>query len=560
MQHTTEPPYRVTADLPYSLRLVGGPYMITMEMGNAELSFETIRQSRFDERLSITGGEFDFQNDRHGWASYSRVSGGIVPNASAHPVAVLLECLNQLIRHLRDVAGFYWLYDLEEPDLFRMSLSYGLERKEVRSLGRVGGMTLPVASLTSDIEEGLRRRLNDRERVLEWRLLQLAAEDAFALGRYEQAVLLGWSSLEVACRTETPRLASAAGVSTVELHERIYGQKPKNTPFSPEEVAERAHILNLVRVCGELAGTGYDSGSLAQSARNAQNLRNVIIHRGIRLSGSQARHALDAIGFVLNVLRLPTSRPRKPFDYKSWTEHFGVASVDFPQLLDANEGRLVVVRNSEKQPDPLTYWFQLEKANNLFVVRIPDQIGEQVAAVLTVVTNDSYQYGQDRFPYLKVKSAPLITGLLDEAAETTTGAVHWAYASMIRAKAGLPVQDACDYAVDSIWKGFTSLAHTISAGDARFVPISSRIASYLVNASVPAFQRFWQKMAGTHKQLSDKALEMKEVLAVMDPDDPHSICRTLRTIHGKTLWLDSIVVRCPLELAEYGSRRRELQR
>jgi len=553
--------YKVTASLPYPLRLAGGPYKIVGHLGEAELSFETIRQTTYDKRLLIESGDFDFKIDRHGWASYSRVLGNITPNRSVHPISTLLECLNQLIRNLRDMASCYWLHDLEKVDLFQVSVESERERTEIGSWGRTGGITLPCTGVTAETEKGLRHRLMSREQVLEWRLLQLDAEDAFDLGRYEEAVLLGWGALEAACRSETPRLPRAAGISAAELARRVAGKAPKKPPFSPEEVAEYSYVRDLVRVCCELAGTGYDPGSLAESARNAQRLRNVVTHRGVRLSRTQARRALDTIGFVLNVLRLPTSRPPEPFDCQSWAEHFGKASVDFPQLLGANEGHLVVIRSRhENPPDPLTYWFQLERADNSFLVRIPDGIDEQVAAVLVVVTNDSYRYGGGYFPHLVVNPSPfLISGLLDEAARTTTEAVHWAHAGMVRAQAGMSIQHACDYAVDSIWKGFTRLGHTIDSDDARFIPLCTRIASYLVHASAEAFQRFRQGMARSHCQISDEAAQVKDILTMMDPSESHSMCDALRAIHRRTTWLDSIVVRCPLERAEYGTGKRTLQ-
>ena len=153
----------------------------------------------------------------------------------------------------------------------------------------------------------------------------------------------------------------------------------------------------------------------------------------------------------------------------------------------------------------------------------------------------------------------LIRGLLDMAARTTTEAVHWAHAGMVRTQAGLSVQHACDYAVDFIWRGFTRLDHTIDSSDARFIPLCTRIASYLVHASLEAFQRFRQGMARSHHQISDEAVQVKNILTALDPSDPHSMCDVLRTIHRRTTWLDSIVVRCPLERAEYGTGKRTLQ-
>ena len=143
--------------------------------------------------------------------------------------------------------------------------------------------------------------------------------------------------------------------------------------------------------------------------------------------------------------------------------------------------------------------------------------------------------------------------------QTTTQAVHWAHAAIVRAKADLPVQPACDYAVNSIWKSFTLLDYTIDSNDARFFPLCTKIASYLVHASGEAFQWFRQKMANSHRHISDEASRLKEILIMFDPDDPHSICDALRAIHQRTTWLDNIIVRCPIEHAEYGTRKRMIQ-
>jgi tetratricopeptide (TPR) repeat protein len=170
-------PYKVTASLPFPLRLEGGPYNVIGNLGEAELSFETIRQTAYDARLLIESGEFDFQSDRHGWASYTRVSCDITANRSIHPIATLLECLNQLIRNLRDITSCFWLHDLEKVDLFQMSVESEREYTEPRSWGRAGGITLPVTGVSAEAEKTLRTRLSSREQVLEWRLLQLDSRD-----------------------------------------------------------------------------------------------------------------------------------------------------------------------------------------------------------------------------------------------------------------------------------------------------------------------------------------------------------------------------------------------
>ena len=58
---------------------------------------------------------------------------------------------------------------------------------------------------------------------------------------------------------------------------------------------------------------------------------------------------------------------------------------------------------------------------------------------------------------------------------------------------------------------------------------------------------------------SGEAVQIKDILTVLDPDDPHTVCDALRAIHHRTLWLDSIIVRCPIEHAEYGTQKRAIQ-
>ena len=234
--------YKVNASLPYPLRLEGGPFSIIGNLGKAELSFETLRQTTYDTRLLIESGEFDFAIDRHGWASYSRVLANITPTHSVHPVATLVECLNQLIRNLRDMMNCFWLHDLEEVDLYQVSVESERECTETGSWGQTGGITLPCTGVTTETEERLRHRLASREQVLEWRLLQLDAEDSFNLGRYEQAVLVGWGALEAACRSETPRLVRAAGISATELARRVMGKPPNPPPFRQKKSPKPARL------------------------------------------------------------------------------------------------------------------------------------------------------------------------------------------------------------------------------------------------------------------------------------------------------------------------------
>jgi hypothetical protein len=82
---------------------------------------------------------------------------------------------------------------------------------------------------------------------------------------------------------------------------------------------------------------------------------------------------------------------------------------------------------------------------------------------------------------------------------------------------------------------------------------------FILHASTGVFERFRRGMARSHRQVSNEAAQIKDVLTVLDPSDPHTICDALRAIHHRTMWLDSIVVRCPIERAEYGTQKRAVQ-
>lgn len=558
--------YQVKAELPFPLRLEGGPYRITGDSGEADLTFETVRQGGFDQRLNIERFDGDFQVDRYGWASYTRLTSEVKTDGARDPIYVLLQCLNLVIRHLRDLGELYWLYELEAADLFRVMVESAGTGQAVLSWGRTQGVHNRVEGLTDAAEKAITARLDQGEQVSEWRLLYLDAEDAFSLGKYEQAVLLGWSALEVASRTATPIMARAAGLSPQGLRSRV-DPGSKQIPFSLEEVTERAPALDVVRVFCELANASHDPRTLAYSTKTAWHLRNVVTHRGVRISPGQARKALNAVRYVFLATRVPTCRSLGSFDDGPWREHFGTASLDMGRLLELNTGRVVPFKIWSGEEDPLTNWFQLERSDDFLAVRFQEDMTESIAAALTIVTNDSYGYGGGTLPSLVVSEhtpAMLISEVLNMTAGTVTEAVHWSHAGMVRAAAGLEIQPACDYAVDKIWRAFTRMGHTIEPRNTLFAAICTRIASYLFQASPQAFQRFRQGMAVRHRDIFDGSTEVMRILRSLEVGNAHSICQVLRQLHdhselqGSLFWLNTIVVRCPMERAEYGTSRRDM--
>src|SRR3990172_9212251 len=185
----------VTAVLPFPIRLAGGPFGIATCEGCAELTFETVRRANFDERI-VLGGTFDFQIDRSGAASYTRVVGVTETDSPRLALHIVLACVNAVICHLRDYLSMFWLGELERIDLFHVTVTDGRRIVEEHGFGRARGVTNPVEGLNADVVARLRERLQREENVVEWRLLQLDAEDAYDLAHYETATVLGWTALE----------------------------------------------------------------------------------------------------------------------------------------------------------------------------------------------------------------------------------------------------------------------------------------------------------------------------------------------------------------------------
>lgn len=553
--------YTVSALLPFPLRLTGGPYSILTEVGYVSLTLERVERLQFDERIVSRGERIDFSEDRHGLASYSRVVGTVELSSQQHAVSAYLSGINRVIQHLRDLLSLHWLHELEVADLFQLTVEDGLHGVRYDNFGRVGGVHLAITNISDAARKRLEVRLRSSESVAEWRLLQLDAQDALATGRYDQAVILGWTALEAACRSEIPRLAKEAGLDITDTWKKLNktDREPKQVSFSYEQVVEEAKVMSCIEACCSLVETGYDELSLAQSARSAYKLRNVVAHRGLRLGPSEAKKALDAVSFVLRVLGLPTTldRSQSP-NLQEWERHFGAVTPVFRDEMGRHKGRVALCRQSGGK-DIMSSWFQLEIIDDLWVVSIPDGIPESVAATLTVVTADSFHYGHGTHPRLVADDAVrdmFISGILDTETVAVTQSVHFAHAALRRKEQGFPVEASCNYAISSIREGLSRLKHTFTEPDVRFNTVPARIASYYVHAAQSIRNDFDVQLAAQHGQLVQRVREWSGHLMVLRSDDPHTICDALRAIHKDAVWLDTVRVDCPIERVQYGVGKR----
>ncbi|MDP2859170.1 MAG: hypothetical protein Q8P50_14495 [Bacillota bacterium] len=313
----------------------------------------------------------------------------------------------------------------------------------------------------------------------------------------------------------------------------------------------------------ELSGASHDADALAMSVRDAYHLRNRVVHQGFRISGAQARRTFEAVNFVLRASWLATICTPEPFDASNWIEHFSTITESLLPSLARATGRLVLYRAVEGREDPLTYPFALARHQDTFIVTIPPGISEPVAAALTVITNDSFDYTSRPYPHLSVSATAkrfLVAGLIDTEAAAITRAVYFAFAALCREREGFNVEAASDHMLMGLRGTFRQLGHTFDTEDTRFKMIAASMASYLLRGSAFAKQAFVNGLQTKHGPVLQRALDFEKILAVLDPDAPHSMCDAFRLIHGTTMWLDSVVVTCPTERATYGTRRWEFDR
>jgi len=552
----------VAAALPFPLRIVGGPYPVATGEGTVELSFRTERHDNPDQRVH-GGGSFDFEEDRYGWASYSHVNGELEVESPGQGLGRFVEALNVFIACMRDVLNLHWIHPVEPADLFQLTISSAGAFQTQMLPGRAKAVTLPIEDLAPTKKQMVLDRVKKHQRLQTWRSLELDACEAFATSRFEQCAVLAWSAVEAAVRGELPRLARAAGLTPADVWAKLGNRAEKGfRPLSHEQAVEDASILDAIVLCAELCAASHDAGSLAQSGRAAYDLRNRVAHQGYRVAEVQAQESLDATRFILQSLALPTWKARGGFELDNWLSHFGSES-DLQNELGMSFGRIILFAARRRQ-DPLRAHFELRIVEHDYIATIPADIEERVAAALLVLTADSYRPPQHSVAFLKAADSAkvfLVAGLLDQTASDVTQAVRFAHAGFQRMSAGMDVRAACDYGLRKIQPAFATLGHSFNSADARFVPIAARFASLLLHASADAANEFLAALAGGHHaELAHAARGLMNALSSVgsDPSNSHWTCLALRSIHGSTMWLDSIVVICPEERMEYGTSARPL--
>jgi hypothetical protein len=475
-------------------------------------------------------------------------------------VSLFLVALNRYIDHCRDLFGLHWLRRLEEADLFQCTATdeTGLGTAALLP-GRIGGFTLPQAGIRPEADGRLRIALEGEEPPL-WRLVYLDALEAQHTGRYEEAVLLGWSSIELGCRNALPIIARKENVTKEELATTL-GITEKKPFLSHEDVIASSGAMNCIETTARFSPSQpYSSASLVTSLQQAYSLRNKVIHRGIRMSALNAKQALDSVGFVLRCIALRFDHKEGPLVV--WLSHFGEVHPKLREWSQHSDGRIILYNIQRRRSQSFSKVWDLSVWNREYAVHIPPGLEQQDAATLFLANVLAYGYFlSPNRPALRATATGkqfLVAGLLDGVAHNITRSVElWqSFASLERE--GVPAGEASNYLLTDLISTVEGLGESLRPDDIRYLYLALETAALSCYASGEFRSDCAHRIKAANSGLSDEFKWCLEILQGAEPAADHAPCEILKAIHARHLWLDSIVVDCPVESLSFGTRVRPL--
>lgn len=545
---------RISTVLPFPLRVDPTPYCLEYRGTPWTLRVERVQRATPDERLAGPGTTADMVVDREGQLAYSRVAGEAQFGGSGDEAALgFLGALNFLVAHARDVLGHYWIRTLELSDLYGMRIQIDNHIVQNLTAGRGGGFTLAVIGLTQDAAAGLNTALASGRLPPVWRDMQLDAIDALSLGRDEDCAVLGWSALEAACRHTLPGMAYRTGLTPVELAQRL---DPKNRtswhsrpPYSHEEAVERvSNGLRIVELAAELTDPQiYHAESVKASVDLPFRLRNRVVHQGVRICHTQAYQALESVNSVMEqALALRNVEP--PPATLSWRNRYTRVREDVKRFAASNDLRLVLAH-------PRDGYFQMEMMDRDLWVRFDARMPPRMAAVLMLAQWDAWRRERlDDRPKLKINRHPhWLAGATTRMAAVVEACVCSAEAMLAQRAAYPAVAEVARFASSYI-VGELACQPPVDLNDARFVTLPAQLAQYLAVLPPRSRSARLRPLSYSQPDIAERAQQWAQVLASVQPDQPHDRCAALRRIHRDSLWLDTILVLCPFERLAYGSQ------
>lgn len=548
------PEFKLVASLPFPLRVNPRPYQIATATTTWLVSIERVPREHPDERIVGLGTNVDLLVDRAGQLAYSRVTGSATFEGDGRSALnSFLGALNTLIRHVRDVFGEYWIRTLGPADLYQVHIQSPDAGTSQFALGQGQGTTLPVVGRTEERDEWFQAALASGKAPPVWRLMHLDARDALELGRCEDCVVLAWSALEAACRQALPGMAYQAGLSVGKFAAQVDSQKRwSKRMISYEEVLEKTSGgLKIVNAAAELTQPQvYHPDSVTNSVRLAYELRNRIVHQGVRVSRRDAHEVWRAVDSAFTQgLSLRDIPP--PPELLSWRVRFKRALPDI-QAFVATTGKRLVLTSPGRDDSP----FRIQLIGDDLWLRFADDLTQPMAIALVLAYWDSWDRERRPMrPQLRPghTSGLFLEGLLDGIASEVQRFVCLAESMLAVHRTHAAMRDVAAYAL--AWHvAKLASAPTIAHDDQQWVIRSALLAAHLALLPKGGHTRRLRPLKAKQPLVYQASAAWAETMTEIDPNDEHSSCPILRRIHSDTDWLDSIMVVCPGEQVAYGSR------
>jgi hypothetical protein len=306
--------------------------------------------------------------------------------------------------------------------------------------------------------------------------------------------------------------------------------------------------LRIVEVAASLVDPQiYNAASVRSSVGLPFRLRNRIAHQGVRVTTQHAARALDAVNFVLDsALNLRNVAP--PPATLSWQTKFGAVRPDVQQVVDESGLRLVVARLERGS-------FDMERIGGDLWVRVPDSISEPLAAAHLRCQWYCWHNRSPEQPRLwpGQRSGAFLEGIVYEETELVDGMVCLAEAILVERRSNPAVDQM---ASDVLSKSVAEMAAQpqVDFDDAALVMNAARMGAQFVAIPASARPAIIAPLETTQPAMHRLALSWSQAMSERNLDDPHSRCAVLRRIHHDAMWLDTILVVCPIEGIGYGSR------
>jgi hypothetical protein len=310
---------QIKCALPFAL-CAEGDYEINLDPHVVAASLHCVKQQCIDSRVGIESGDFDLDEDRCGFVSYTRLTftldwlafTQLSGQAKAPPDEKNLRHLatsltNHVLEAYRHATNTPWIRRITATQLYNLEAYVTYTNGEVQGIASIGPppghqITCP-RKLLQDTEREFRQNVNFPNPPPVWDTLWLDAEDALTRGDYRSAVISAHSAIETLAhatilawlREQSPDLDNAISI----VAGRPNDQNRFKNQLSFEELTEflndtRKVEIALYNVFQFDPASGFDLNARFERLAAA---RNRVLHSGQVITQ-------DAADRYLNLTRL----------------------------------------------------------------------------------------------------------------------------------------------------------------------------------------------------------------------------------------------------------------